>query len=123
MPPQLGLAFNHLLGRIPVRPFLLVVDGRYPRPPKALASYTDTITERAPATLDQIKEVVLRIDNDRAGRFVRGVNDGRAQIRWIDVGQSYGRDGKGFATNEPIDCRISATDSGVNIHRVAGLRW
>jgi hypothetical protein len=52
LPPQLGLAFNHLLGRIPVRPFLLVVDGRYPRPPKALASYTDTVSERASITLD-----------------------------------------------------------------------
>jgi len=120
LPPQLGLAFNHLLGRIPIRPFLLVVDGRYPRPPKTLASDTDTITERAPATLDQIKEVVLRIDNNRAGGFVRGVNDGRAQIRWIDVRQSYRRNRKAFATNWPIEDAILASESGVDVAR---LRW
>jgi len=56
LPPQLGLALNQFLGRIPVRPFLLVVNGCYPRPPKAFASYADTIAERVPATLDQIKE-------------------------------------------------------------------
>jgi hypothetical protein len=43
-----------------------------------LASYTDTITERTAATLDQIEEVVLRIDNDRAGLLVRGVKYGLA---------------------------------------------
>jgi hypothetical protein len=121
LPPQLGLALNHLLGRIPVRPFLLVVDGRYPRPPKALTSYADTIAERAPATLDQIKKVVLRIDNDRAGLLVCRVKDGRAQIRWVDVGQSYSRDRKAFATNWAIEGRILAPQSGVDV-RIARLR-
>ena len=44
---------NHLLGRIPVRPFLLVVDGRCARPPEVLAPYADAIAERPPATLDE----------------------------------------------------------------------
>jgi hypothetical protein len=46
-------ALNHLLGRIPVRPFLLVVDGRCARPPEVLAPYADAIAERPPATLDE----------------------------------------------------------------------
>jgi hypothetical protein len=90
------------------------MDGRYPRPPEALASYADTIAERAPATLDQIKEVVLRIDNDRAGLLVRRIKDGLAQILWVDVGQSDCRDGKAFATNWPIKGGILASDSAVN---------
>ena len=76
--------------------------------------------QRAPATLDQIKEVVSRIDNNRAGRFVRGVNDGRAQIHRIDVRQSYCRNWKAFATNWPIEDGILAPESGIDVPR---LRW
>ena len=122
LPPQFGLALNHLLGRIPVRPFLLVVDGRYPRPPKTLASDADAIAERPPATLDQIKEVILRIDNDRAGLLLRRIKDGRAKIRWVDVGQSYCRDGKALAIHWRIEGRILAPESGVDVHGVAGPR-
>src|ERR1035437_285966 len=43
LPPQLGLALNHLLGRIPVRPLLLVVNGRPAPPAEALAPPTDAI--------------------------------------------------------------------------------
>src|ERR1035437_1105332 len=86
LPPQLGLALNHLLGRIPVRPLLLVVDCRRARPAEALAPYADAIAERQPATLDKIKEVILRIDNDRAGLLLRCIRDGLAQIFRIDVG-------------------------------------
>ena len=38
---------------LPVRPFLLVVDGRYPRPPEAFASYPDAIAERARSFLER----------------------------------------------------------------------
>ena len=92
---QLWLAFNHLLGRIPVRLFLLVVNGRFTRPPKALASNTDTVSERASITLDEVKEVILRVDNNRAGRLVRRIHDDRAKICRIYIGQAYGGDGKG----------------------------
>ena len=113
LPPQLGLALNHLLGRIPVRPLLLVVDGRYPRPPETLASDADAIAERPPATLDQIKEVILRIDNDRAGLLVARVKDGRAKIDWINVGDSLtaGMGKRSSYTGAYKGC-ILAPDSG-----------
>jgi hypothetical protein len=36
LPPKLGLTRDHLLWRIPVRPLLLVFDGRNARPAEAL---------------------------------------------------------------------------------------
>src|SRR5450759_619444 len=54
LPPQLGLALNHLFGRIPVRPLLLVVDCRRARPAEALAPYADAIAERPSTTLNEI---------------------------------------------------------------------
>jgi hypothetical protein len=93
-----------------------------PDHPKSLASYADAIAERAPATLDQIKEVILRIDNDRPGLLLRRIKDGRAKIRWVYVGQSYCRDGKALVINWRIEGRILAPDSGGGVHCVAGLR-
>jgi hypothetical protein len=87
-----------------------------------LASYADAIAESPPAALDQIKEVVLRIDNDRPGLLVGRVKDGRAQIRWVYVGQSYCRDGKALAIHWRIEGRILAPESWVDVHCVAGLR-
>ena len=98
------------------------MDGRYPRPPKTLASDADAIAERPPATLDQIKEVILRIDNDRAGLLLGRIKDGRAKIRWVYLGQSYCRDGKALVINWRIEGRILAPDSGSGVHCVAGLR-
>ena len=95
--PQFGLALNHLFGRIPVRPLLLVVNCRRARPSEALASHAYTIAERPPAFLDKIKEVILRIDNDRTGLLPRGVKDRLAQIFRIDIGQFHRGDGKALA--------------------------
>lgn len=53
LPPQLGLALNHLLVRIPVRPFLLIVDDRRARPTEILTPDADAIAERPPATLGE----------------------------------------------------------------------
>src|ERR1035437_5667833 len=56
LPPQLGLALNHLFGRIPVRPLLLVVDCRRARPAEALAPYADPIAERPSTTLTRYRK-------------------------------------------------------------------
>ena len=112
LPPQLGLALNHLFGRIPVRPLLLVVDCRRARPAEALTPYADAIAERPPATLDKIKEVILRVDNDRARLLLRGVKGGLAQIFRIDIGECQRRDGKALAVNRRIEGRILAPEGG-----------
>jgi hypothetical protein len=49
------------------------VDGRRARPAEALAPHADAIAERPSSILDKIKEVILRIDNDRAGLLLRWV--------------------------------------------------
>src|SRR5262249_3308961 len=78
LPPKISLARDHLLWRIPVRPFLLVPDGRHTRPAEALTSHADAIADRPSATLDEIKKPVLRIDDDRSGVFADRVVDGLA---------------------------------------------
>src|SRR5438046_268879 len=71
LPPQFGLARNHFLGRVPVRPFLHVFDGRNSRPAETLSSNTDSVTDRPSAALDEVQEMILCIDYDRAGWFAR----------------------------------------------------
>src|ERR1700704_1747453 len=63
LPPELRLARDHLLGGIPVGPFLFIVDGRHARPAKALTPHADSITDRPSATLNKIKEVIWGIDH------------------------------------------------------------
>src|SRR5216684_7826655 len=52
VPHQLGLARQHLPGRIPVRPFLLVVDARGAGPAETLASDADAVAHRLAPALD-----------------------------------------------------------------------
>src|SRR5262249_24490051 len=103
-----GLACNHFLGRIPVRPFLHVVDRRNARPAETLPSDTDAVTDRPSPALHEVKEVILRIDHDRAGWFVCGIVNGLAQVFRIDVRQSDRRNGKWLARNG----RIKGGESG-----------
>src|SRR5262249_16876246 len=53
LPHELRLARQHLPGRIPVRPFLLLVDGRHARPAETLAADADPIAHRPSAALHQ----------------------------------------------------------------------
>ena len=67
---ELRLARQHFRGRIPVRPFLLGVDGRHARPDKSFGADADAVTDSLPAALYQIKEMAAR-DRRRSCRAVR----------------------------------------------------
>jgi hypothetical protein len=73
---EVGLTLDHFLGRIPVRPFLLVTDGRHAGPTEALPPHADPLTERPSAPQYKVKEAILRVDDDCAGRFIGGVING-----------------------------------------------
>src|SRR4029077_10485629 len=83
---EFRLALDHLLGWIPVRPFLLVVDGRGASPAKSFTPNADPVAQRASAGLHQIEIATRRIDNDRARLLGSGVSHGGAQIRRIETG-------------------------------------
>src|SRR5262249_57574826 len=94
VPHQLRLAREHLPRRVPVWPFLLVGDIGGAGPAKTLAADADAVAHRPAAALDQIEEMVRRIDHDRAWRLVAGVRHGLAQEGRVDVGELYRRDRK-----------------------------
>src|SRR5207245_9198721 len=81
VPHQLGLARQHLPGRIPVRPFLLVVNVRGAGPAETLASDADAVAHRPAPTLDEIEIMTGRIDHDRDGRLAGRIGHGLAQAR------------------------------------------
>src|SRR5688572_4387239 len=62
---ELGLTLDHLFGRIPIRPFLLVPDRCHAGPGEALPADSDTVSDRPSTALHQIEEAVLRVDDDR----------------------------------------------------------
>src|SRR6266566_806269 len=104
--PDLGLALYHFLRGIPVGPLLLVVNGRGARPFESAPANADAIANGAPASLDEVEEMRLRIDHDGAGRLVRGIIDGSAEIGGIDGRQSKGRNRKGLAVALRVNRRI-----------------
>src|SRR5262249_55696176 len=113
LPPEIGLALNHLLRGIPVGPFLLVVDLSHARPAKTLAPHPHAIADGAPAAGDEVKEMILRVDNDRAGLLARRILDDRPQKRRIDLGHSQRRNRERFTANRRIKARVLAPERGV----------
>ncbi len=63
----LGLAGNHGLWRRPVGPFCLAGDLVLAGPFEARLADADAVTPRLAVLADQVKEAVVRIDDDRAG--------------------------------------------------------
>src|SRR5712671_1483982 len=104
--PDLGLALDHFLGWIPVRPLLLVVNGSDARPFESAPANADAVANGAPASLDQVEEMRLRVDHDGAGRLVRRIINGSAEIGRINVRQSEGRNRKGLAVALRVNRRI-----------------
>ncbi len=72
---QIGLAIDHFLGRMPVRPFRHFADAFDPGPGEALASDADAVAHRLALAEDEIKEGVGRIDDDGSGRLGRRIGD------------------------------------------------
>ena len=52
---QVGSALDHLLGWVPIRPFLLVVDDRLAPPGKAFIAYADPVAHGAPTLFDKVQ--------------------------------------------------------------------
>src|SRR4029450_11291866 len=66
---QIGLACDHLVRRMPVRPFRLAADGLHPGPGKAVAADADAIAD-GPALAEHVVERgVAGIDDDGARRL------------------------------------------------------
>jgi hypothetical protein len=81
MPMPLG-SCQHFRGRIPVRPFLLGVNGRHAGPDKPFGADADAVTDGLAAALYQVEEMTSRIDHDRPRRFGRWVShDGARECR------------------------------------------
>src|SRR5665811_2260581 len=84
---ELGPALEDILGRIPVRPFLLVVDLRHAGPAKPFAADAHSVAQGSTARLHEVKEVLRRIDNDSTPRLSCGVLDVCAPVGRIDIRQ------------------------------------
>src|SRR5215211_4971453 len=117
LPHELGLARKHLLGRVPVGPLLLVVDGRHPRPAEAFASHADAIADRPTAALDEIKIAAVRVDDDGARLFVGRIRNLLAQIGRVDVGQTQCRNRERLASHAGVEARILTRRAGVERRR------
>ena len=103
-------ALDHFLGRIPVRPFLLALDRRLPRPDEPFASDPDAITGRPAAILDMVEIVIGGIDHDRARRFLGRVGDILAQKGRIDLRQFDAGDGEARVLHLRIDRAVRRLD-------------
>src|SRR5438105_6776940 len=77
---QIGLARDHFRRRGPVRPFRLERDAQQPVPLEAVASDAYAVAQRYVVGLNEIKETMLGIDDDRAGRLVGAVEHGLAAV-------------------------------------------
>ena len=62
-------ALNHLLGRVPIRPFLFVVDCSRARPGKALLPDTNPVTYCAATFFDEVEVASAGIDDDCTWSF------------------------------------------------------
>src|SRR5215203_1705558 len=79
-----GSALDHLLGRVPIRPLLFIVDHGRPGPGKAFLAHANPIAHRAPTLFDEVEVARGGVDDDCARLVARGVSYARAQKRWID---------------------------------------
>src|SRR5439155_11194816 len=72
---QIGLARDHLVRRMPVRPFRLAADGLHPGPGKAVAPDADAVPDGPALAEHVIERGVAGIDDDGAGRLRRTEGD------------------------------------------------
>ncbi len=82
------------------------MNGGDARPFESAPANADAIAYGASASLDQVEEMRLRIDHDGAGRLVRGIINGSAEIGRIDVRQSKRWNRKGLAVALRVNRRI-----------------
>src|SRR5262249_18570980 len=82
---QIGLAHDHLLRRIPIRPLRHPRDLLHAGPSKALAADADPVTQRLAVAEHEIEVGVRRIDDDRARRFLGVIINDRATELWCQL--------------------------------------
>ena len=111
---QVRLSFEHFRRRIPVRPFLLGVDGRDARPAKSFAADPDAVTHGLSAGQQQIEVVTSRIDDDCSGRFARGISDQPAGERWIRLAALLLRCGDATGQTERESCGQNCHNHGMS---------
>src|SRR5690348_14142351 len=70
---DLGFAIEDVPGWIPIRPFLLVVDGGQAGPAIAFLADADLVLHRLAALLHGIEKMIGRIDHDRARPLARHI--------------------------------------------------
>ncbi len=99
---KLRLPGDHLGGRVPIRPFLLALDRRRPRPAEAFASDADPITDGPAPVLDEIEIADARIDDDGAGLLGARVGDFLDEKSRIDLAEIDGRYGKRLAQHGSV---------------------
>ena len=80
-----GLALDHLRRRTPVRPLALVGDLVRARPFEAGLAGADAIAPRLAVLLDQIEEILRRIDDDRARLLRAVIGDFLRQVDRVDL--------------------------------------
>ncbi len=78
------IAFNHFLGRNPAWPFALCADSCCSLELKSDFTDRNAVTARSGRGFDEIKEILRRIDDDRAS-FVTGEGYGLRLIAWVDI--------------------------------------
>ena len=66
---QMGIAFEHLGGRPPVRPFGHPADPLSAGPSKTFPADPDFVTKRLSVTHYEIKDCIAGVDHDGAGGF------------------------------------------------------
>src|SRR5689334_12080725 len=96
------LTLDHLFGRIPVRPFLLVMNRGRSRPCEALAPHSDTVAQGEATLSDEIKITRPWLDYDCACTLRGLISHQAAQKGWIDPPQRCSRNGKGLVGNGSI---------------------
>src|SRR6516162_1118405 len=79
---QIGLAFDHLFGRIPIGPFRQPGNAFTARPSEAFAADPNAVTQSLAVAEHEIEIGVRRVDDDRAGRLLGVVIDqGATELR------------------------------------------
>jgi hypothetical protein len=99
------MPLQNLRGRIPVRPFLLVVHRSDAGPTRALIADANAVAPRLAGALHQIKVVLIRIDNDGAGSFARWIANMGSPPNRIDIsGGAHG--GRAAAPTPRPQCSL-----------------
>src|SRR3954447_26265285 len=99
---KIGPALDHLLGRVPIRPFLLVVDDRSAGPGEAFLAHAHPVAHGAPTLFDEVEVAGAGVDDDCPRLLVRGVSDAGAQKRRVDSRQRRGGYRETLARDRPI---------------------